>query len=290
MELRSIQGSINEYEFMLFKNYIAKISGIIIQPEKAYLIETRLSKLMLDCGAASFEEFYEYIISETDPAMPQKIIDVITINETMWFRDTMPWNVMERVALPALIDDLISGKKSKIRIWCSAVSTGQEVYSAVMCIDDYLNKNNIKGVDLSNFDFVATDISNRVLETAKNGRYDRISIMRGLNDYYRTKYFENSGTAWEISPKIKNAVKFSRFNLQDSFFAFGTFDIIFCRYVLIYFSDEFKKEIASKMYSSLADGGLLFTGNYVLYDLFKDDFDTKPYSNSTYYTKKKVII
>jgi len=290
MEIRSLQGSINEYEFMLFKNYIAKITGIIIQPEKAYLIETRLSKLMMDAGAASFEQFYDFIVSNSDPAMPQKIIDVITVNETMWFRDTMPWNVLERVTLPSLVEDITTGKKSKVRIWCSAVSTGQEVYSAVMCIDDYLTKNNIKGVNLSHFEFLATDISNRVLETAKNGRYDKISIMRGLNEYYRTKYFENAGSAWEISKKIKDAVKFTRFNLQDSFMSFGSFDIIFCRYVLIYFSDDFKKEIASKMYTSLADGGILFTGNYVLYDLFKDDFDTKPYSNSTYYTKKKAIV
>jgi len=287
MELGSLQGSINEYEFILFKNYIAKISGIIIQPEKAYLIETRLSKLMLDAGASSFEEFYDYITSNSDPAMPQKIIDVITINETMWFRDTMPWNVLERVILPALVENILSNKKSKIRIWSAAVSSGQEIYSAVMCVDDYLNKNQIKGVDLSNFSFYATDISTRVLDIAKKGKYDKISIMRGLNDYYRDKYFSNNGSVWELDPRIVNAVKFEHFNLQGSYTHFGVFDIIFCRYVLIYFSDELKKIIAAKMRDALVDEGLLFTGNYVFYDLLKDDFDTKPYDNSTYFIKKR---
>ena len=288
MELKSLQGSISEYEFMLFSNYIAKISGIVIPPEKAYLVETRLSKLMLDAGADSFVKFYDYVISNADPGMPQKIIDVMAIGETMWFRDAMPWNVLERVKLPTFVEEIASGKKSKIRIWCSAVSTGQEVYSAAMCIDDYLTKNQVQGVDLSNFSFFASDISTRVLDVAKKGRYDKISIMRGLNDYYRTKYFTNNGMAWDIDPKIKDAVQFERFNLQDSYTPFGMFDIIFCRYVLTYFSDEFKKEIAAKMRDSLVDGGLLFTGNYVLYDLFKHDFDSNPYGTSTYFSKKKV--
>jgi len=287
MEINTLLCSINEREFTLLKDYITKVSGIIIPPQKAYLVETRLSKLMLDAGARSFEEFYSYIISNSDPEMPQKIINAITVNETMWFRDSMPWNVLERVVLPGLIEDLISGKKTKIRIWSSAVSTGQEIYSTVMCVDDYLTKNNIKGVSLSDFEFLATDISCRVLDIAKNGRYDKISIMRGLNEHYKTKYFKNIDSAWEIDSRIKDAVKFEHFNLQNSFKAFGVFDVIFCRYVLIYFSDDFKKELAFKMSESLEDNGLLFTGNYVLYELFKDNYDTKPYSNSTYFTKKK---
>jgi len=286
MEIKTLQCSINEHEFSLFKDYIADVSGIVISPQKAYLVETRLSKLMLDVGAASFEEFYNHIKSNADPAMSQKIINAITVNETMWFRDNMPWNVLERVMMPSFIEDITSGKKSKIRIWSAAVSTGQEIYSAVMCVDDYLSKNNIKDVSLSDFEFFATDISSRVLDMAKNGRYDKISIMRGLNEYYRTKYFTNNGLAWEIDPKIKEAVKFEQLNLQDNYNTFGVFDIIFCRYVLIYFSDELKKEIAGKMRDVLENNGLLFTGNYVLYDLFKDDFETKPYGNSTYFTKK----
>ena len=288
MESKSLQCSINEREFVLFRDYIAKISGIVIPPERAYLVETRLSKLMLDAGVESFGKFYDYITAGNDPGISQKIIDAVTINETMWFRDAMPWQVLERITLPALVGELISGRKSKIRIWCAAVSTGQEAYSAAMCIDDYLTKNNIEGVDLSHFDIFATDISSRVLEAAKNGRYDKISIMRGLNEYYRGKYFTSAanGASWDIDPRIKDAVRFMRFNLQDSYRSFGTFDIIFCRYVLIYFSEELNKEIAVKLNGSLADGGLLFTGNYVLYDLFSNDFDTKPYNNSTYFSKK----
>jgi len=290
MVFKPLQCSINDDEFMLFRDYIAERSGIIIPPEKAYLIETRLSKLMLDAGAGSFGEFYNYIISSSGAGMTEKIINAITVNETMWFRDAAPWKVLEELILPRLVEEIATGKKTRARIWCAAVSTGQEVYSAAMCVDDYLNRNRVKGVSLSNFDFFATDISSRVLDIAKNGRYDKISIMRGLNDYYRTKYFSDNESVWDIDPRIRKAVRFERFNLRDSYRMFGLFDIIFCRYVLIYFSDELKKEIAAKMRDSLSSGGVFFTGNYVLYDLFKDDFEAKHYDNLTYYLKKEVEV
>jgi len=286
MEFKRIQCSINEREFTLFRDYIAEKSGIVIPPEKAYLIETRLSKLMLDAEADSFGAFYQYIIARSDSGMTEKILDAITINETMWFRDATSWKVMEEVILPPLVADLAAGRKNRARIWCAAVSTGQEVYSAVMCVDNYLKTKKIAGVTLSQFDFFATDISGRVIAIAKNGRYDKISIMRGLGDDYRQKYFTQNGSVWEIEPDIKKAVRFERFNLQNSYRNFGLFDVIFCRYVLIYFSDELKKDIVRRLRDALTDGGVLFTGNYVLYDLFRDDFFVEHYDNLTYYAKR----
>ena len=340
--------SINDDEYLLFRNYITENCGIVIPPEKSYLIETRLSKYMITAGAESFAGFYDYIISNLDPLMPQKIINAITTNETQWFRDSAPWKVFEECLLPRYVDELGIGERKQVRIWSAAVSTGQEIYSTAMCIDNYLGNNNVKKTDLSSFDFFATDISSDalsiakkgrynkinimrglsdyyrekyftenasawdidpkirgavrfenfnlfatdissdVLSIAKKGRYNKISIMRGLDDYYREKYFTENGSAWDIDPKIRVAVRFERFNLKNSFRLFGQFDIIFCRYVLIYFSDELKREIVEKIYNSLSDGGVLFTGNYVLYELFKDYFDIHHYGNLTYYIKKAV--
>jgi len=287
MEIRSLRCSIDEHEFKLFRDYIEEKSGIIIPPEKAYLIETRLSKLMLDAGVESFGEFYDHIITNTDPRVSEKIINAMTINETMWFRDVAPWKVLKESVLPKLVEELVSGEKKRVRVWCAAVSTGQEAYSTVMCVDEYLNNNRSKGVDLSSFEFYATDISGSVLDIAKHGKYDKISIHRGLSDYYREKYFINHGSVWEIDPKIRNAVKFERFNLQESYSRFGSFDIIFCRYVLIYFSNEIKKEIIAKIRSSLTEGGVLFTGNYVLFDMLKDGFESQYYDNLTYYLRRR---
>jgi len=243
---------------------------------------------MITAGAESFAGFYDYIISNLDPLMPQKIINAITTNETQWFRDSAPWKVFEECLLPRYMDELGRGEKKQVRIWSAAVSTGQEIYSTAMCIDNYLGNNNVKKTDLSSFDFFATDISSDALSIAKKGRYNKISIMRGLNDYYREKYFTENGSAWDIDPGIRTAVRFERFNLMNTFQLFGQFDIIFCRYVLIYFSDDLKKKIVAKLYNSLSDGGVVFIGNYVLYDLFKDYFDVHHYGNLTYYIKKAV--
>ena len=279
------QHSITDSEFELFKGYFAQKSGIVIPFEKSYLIETRLSKLLIDVGAESFGEYYDYVISEKDPAIHQRLINAITTNETLWFRDKDPWKVLEERILPGLVEKLISREKVKARMWFSAVSTGQEAYSTVMCIDDYLSRNKIRGIDLSSFEFFATDISSHVLEKARRGRYDSISMTRGLSDYYKTKYFTKTGSAWDIEPRIRDAVKFHVFNLQNPYSLFGFFDVIFCRYVLIYFSNELKKEIIAKMHDSLSDDGVLFTGNYALCEMFEDKFDLNHCNNLTYYTK-----
>ena len=284
---KSLPVSINEKEFSLFSDYVARQSGIIIPVEKSYIFETRLSKYLVSAGVNSFEELYDFIINKNDPLLNQSIINSVTTNETKWFRDETPWKVLEENMLPGFVGDLLSGKKTRIRIWSAAASTGQEIYSTVMCVDNYLKRNNIKDVTLKQFEFFATDISSRVLEIAKKGRYDRISIKRGLSEQYKAKYFTGDGLAWNINPEIRSSVQFAHFNLMNSYEEFGMFDIIFCRYVLIYFSDALKSEIAGKMYDSLNDKGVLFTGNYALYDLFRDNFKSDHYGNLTYYIKKK---
>ncbi|MCL2800658.1 MAG: protein-glutamate O-methyltransferase CheR [Treponema sp.] len=277
----------NDNEYFLLRNYITKNCGIVIPAEKSYMIETRLSKFLLDTGVDSFDELYDYLIKNNDPLLNQKVINSITTNETKWFRDEIPWKVLEKKLLPKLIDDIVSGRKKKARIWSAAASTGQEIYSTVMCIDNYLNKNNVKDVSLKDFEFFATDISSHVIQKAKTGIYDNISIIRGLNEYYKTKYFTTNGLVWNIDPMIRDTVKFTHFNLLNNYDLFGSFDIIFCRYILIYFSDALKTEIAAKMYDSLSDKGALFTGNYVIHDLFKKGYDSNHFENFTYFIKKE---
>ncbi|MDR2888877.1 MAG: protein-glutamate O-methyltransferase CheR [Lachnospiraceae bacterium] len=278
--------SINPDELELFRKYLCAKSGILIPPEKAYMFETRLSKMIVDVGVDSFKELYDYCVSGVNPQATQKIINAMTTNETLWFRDTYAWKVIEERLLPQLIEQLRSGVKKRIRIWSAAVSTGQEMYSTVMCIDNYLKKNNICDITLADFEFLATDISSRVLEIAQKGRYDAISIMRGLSDHYRTRYFVSDHAAWNLDRSIRDAVNFKHFNLLNSYLGFGTFDIIFCRYVLIYFSDDLKKAVITKMHDQLNEKGTFFTGNYALYDLFEDNFNADYYEKLTYYTKK----
>lgn len=273
-------------DFKLFQNYINEKCGINISEEKAYLIETRLSKLLIDSGFNSYEELYVSLMSRSDPHIMMKVIDAITTNETLWFRDKTPWEIMENVLMPNYISDLRSYRKSRIRIWSAASSTGQEAYSTAMFIDYYLEKNKIKDISLSHFEIIATDISASVLDIAKKGRYDSISIMRGLDQIYKDRYFIKTGLVWELDNRIKKAVKFEQFNLQNSFMFLGQFDLIFCRYVLIYFADKLKQDIFQKISSNLLKNGALIIGASELYYLMEDLFVMKNEVRGTYYKRR----
>ncbi|MDR1664779.1 MAG: protein-glutamate O-methyltransferase CheR [Clostridiales bacterium] len=275
----------NEAAFQRLRAYIVHLCGIDIPSGKSYLFETRFARMMAENGIHDFEEFYQLILA-SGGALDQPLINAIATHETQWFRDSAPWNVIEETLLPRWICEIAEGRRNRIRIWFSAVSTGQEAYSTVMCIDRYLRKNHIKEVSLSNFYFFATDISVNAVGIAKKGRYNRISITRGLGGAYRNEYFANDGSVWEIDERIRRAVSFRQLNLLGDYSALGHFDLIFCRYLLIYFPQDIQKKVAYKMHNALTVGGVLFTGNYVMLDLFSPYFDPCHYGNMTYYAKK----
>lgn len=270
-------------EFSLLKKYIEEQCGISIGEEKAYLVENRLSRLLIDLRMSTFEDLYKKICCGRDEKISEKVIDAITTNETLWFRDKMPWVILEELLIPKYIKELKEKKKSRIRIWSAACSTGQEPYSIAMCIDNYLNKNGIKDVKLWDFEILATDISTTVLQKAKSGKYDSVTITRGLDDSYKEKYFEKEGSVWSVKPQIANSVRFEQFNLQNSFHRFDKFDVVFCRYVIIYFSDKLKAEVINKLTSALKPEGVLFIGSSELLNTKRDKLELKQYQNGVYY-------
>ena len=278
--------SLSSIEFQLFKKYIHDQCGIDLNEDKAYLIETRLSKLLIDSGLSTFEALYQTLKNNRDPHIATRVIDAMTTNETLWFRDMSPWVIMVDKLLPRYIEELRAKKRSRVRIWSAAASTGQEAYSTVMCINDYLIKNRIDDIRLSDFEIVATDISQNVLEIARRGHYDNISIMRGLETTFRDRYFTKSGAVWELKEEIRNQVRFEQFNLQNSFLFLGRFDVVFCRYVLIYFSDVLKKDIFEKIVRVLNPEGTLIIGASELYVEMDRFFARQNYLNGTYYALK----
>lgn len=275
--------SLTSKEFLLLQKIIEDRCGILLGEEKAYLIESRLSKLLIDYGFSSFEELYFKLYKDNDTALTEKVIDAITTNETLWFRDKSPWEILGKVLLAQFIKEIREGKRFKVRIWSAASSTGQEPYSTAMYIDNYLSQNMITDVTLSHFEIIATDISQTVLQVAKTGKFDSISIMRGLDETYKSKYFINEGRVWTLNEKIRKAVTFQQFNLQNSFLMLGKFDVIFLRYVVIYFSEKLKQEIFTKVFNALNKNGVLFIGSSELYPNHKDSFDMEYFNNSVYY-------
>lgn len=273
-------------EFQLFRNYLHDHCGIYLGDDKAYLIESRLSKLLSDWGMSSFEELYQAIMKNKDPNIAERVIDALTTNETLWFRDQSPWIILTEVLLPRYINLLRTNKRSTIRIWSAAASTGQEAYSTAMCIDHYLKSHGIQDVRLSQFEIVATDISQTVLDIARKGSYDSISMIRGMDPMYKEKYFKQNGLVWELDERIKAAVSFKKFNLQHSFLLLGKFDLILCRYVLIYFADSLKADIANKLSNCMEAEGTLIIGASELYNALEQRFEMANYANGIFYKRR----
>lgn len=275
---------LSHQEFLLMQKYISELCGILITEDKAYLIESRLARLLAESGTKSFIHFYQlYCGSNKNKKMAQKVIDAITTKETQWFRDKTPWLTLEDVLLPSYIKEIREGKRSKIRIWSTACATGQEPFSTAMCIDRYLNRHGISDIKLSHFEILATDISQAALQMAEKGMYDNVSILRGLDDTYRSEYLKQEGFVWFLDERLKKAVQFRQFNLQNSFLSLGQFDIIFCRYVTIYFSKEFKQEVLKKAVSVLNHRGVLFLGNSEIFSDRMERFELVEHKGGIYY-------
>ncbi len=277
---------LSQLEFQLFQKYINEKCGIEIPPEKAYLIESRLTKILVDLKLTSFGDLYNTIRNTSDDALISRIIDAITTNETQWFRDKTPWLILEDVFMPEFVRRIRGGER--IRIWSAATSTGQEAYSTAICIDNYIKRKGLTDISLRDFDIIGTDISKHVLEIAKRGRYDSISIMRGLPKEYKESYFASENNAWQLDENITSAVTFRHFNLQNSFISLGKFDLIFLRYVLIYFASSLKADIVTRLGDCLKDSGALFMGAYEICSVKSIlSPNTHEPSDGIYYTKTK---
>jgi chemotaxis protein methyltransferase CheR len=272
----------NQEEFNLFKRYIEQQCSIALTEDKKYLLESRLTRLVVESGCNTFLDFYKQITTSPSISVRDKIIDAITTNETLWFRDNAPWIAIKERVIPELADRIRNGK---IRIWSAACSTGQEPYSLCMTIDDFC-RNSGGRVTPQRFEVTATDISTSALFIAMAGRYDRISMSRGFTDEwapFKDRYFTASGPVSVIKDEIKNMVTFKRFNLQDSFSALGNFDVVFIRNVAIYFSETFKIDLYKRLQRAMNHSGFLFIGSSETLMGYSDSFESAQHGRAMYY-------
>ena len=242
-------------DYLLFCDYLKESSGITLGENKAYLVKNRLRPILQAHQVESLGEATKKIKSGADPKLKLEIIDAMTTNETSWFRDQYPFEYLRDELLPKL-----TGKRmSTPRIWSAACSYGHEAYSMSMTIDEYMMKN--PGSFPVDVQIVGTDISTRVVKAATAAEYDRLSMARGLSEERKKRYFiKTSEESYKLNEKIKSRVRFQHLNLLESFATMGKFDIIFCRNVLIYFSNENKAEIMNKFAKCLHKDGVLVLG------------------------------
>jgi chemotaxis protein methyltransferase CheR len=236
---------------------------------------------MTETGCADYGSFYRLVAADSNHLLRDKIVDAMTTNETLWFRDTHPFLILRDQLLPPLGAELLAGNRFRIRIWSAASSTGQEAYSIAMTIHEFCAAN--PGLRPDQFEIMASDISPSALFLAKNGRYDEAALGRGLGGERRDRFFHPEGKVWVVNEELKRMVTFRKFNLQDPMEPLGHFDIVFLRYVCIYFSDEFKRQIYREIAKLLAPGGHLLISAVESLRGISDDFNQLSHAGGSYY-------
>lgn len=244
-------------EFKVLVRLVDDLCGVVLDDSKAYLIESRLSKVAEEAGCKNFSELYYKARYETNKVVQNKIIDAITTHETLFFRDTSPFEALQHKVLPELFDAKTKTVLPKrIRIWSAACSTGQEPYSIGMILHELLP-------DIATWDIriTGTDISDAAIQQASIGRFRDVEIQRGMKQAFLDKYFTREPNAWKIKDEIRAMVVYRRLNLLEPFAGLGPFDLILCRNVAIYFNAMARKCLFERLLKELTPDGYLFVGS-----------------------------
>jgi len=269
---------LTDEQISYISSFVYQRSGIVLGTRKRYLIESRLKSVARIAGMRSVAALVAEL-SKHQPQLDTLVLDALTTNETSWFRDRKPFDALQNVILPQL-------KRTKtaqvLNIWSAACSSGQEPYSIAMTIVE-------SGLFTDwHVRIVATDISTKMLEQAKEGIYTQMEVNRGLPISYLIRYFTQIGDVWKLKPEITNMVTFKKHRLQDSPTALGKFDLIFCRNVLIYFDLETKRRILRHLGQVLEDRGLLALGGAETTLNLSDHFEPLKPADAVFYAKTDV--
>jgi len=267
-------------DYDAFRIFLEDASGIVLGDNKQYLVTSRLTRLMTDNEIVDFGSLMGRM--KSDQRLRQRIMDAMTTNETSWFRDCYPFDILKEKLLP----EILKKQKRTIRIWSAACSTGQEPYSLSMMVQEY-QQSNPGSLTVDSVQIIGTDISPRVLELAKLGCYEGTAVSRGLAPERQKRFFKETENGWAVGADIQKIVSFRELNLMKNFSLVGRFDIIYCRNVLIYFSTELKKDILSRMSKCLNPGGYLVLGGSESISNYSDDYNLIRWKNGVIYQLKQ---
>jgi len=267
-------------QYDAFRHFLEEACGIVLGENKHYLVTSRLNRLTKEFSFPTIGAMLDTLALGTNTQLKERIIDAMTTNETSWFRDTYPYEILRHELLP----QYSKNKPSAFRIWSAACSTGQEAYSISMTIAEYQMAN--PGALSTFLEIVGTDISPTVLKLARDGIYDEINIVRGLSEERRERYMIQKDDKWHVRDAIKAPTRFADLNLFGSYSLLGKFDIIFCRNVLIYFSSESKTDLLNRMAQVLNPGGYLILGGSESPTGYSPAFEMVRYAQGVIYRLK----
>ena len=226
-----------DYEYL--RKLLKERSGLDLSADKQYLIESRLLPLARKAGLSGIAELVQKMKGGSS-ALITSVVEAMTTNETFFFRDKVPFDHFRDTIMPEILK--ARAGRSSVRIWCAAGSTGQEPYSLAMSLKEM-------GAALTGWrvEIIATDLSQEVLEKSKAGIYSQFEVQRGLPIQMLMKYFKQTGETWQVNPELRAMIQHRQLNLLQDFSQLGTFDVIFCRNVLIYFDQETKINIFNRL-------------------------------------------
>jgi chemotaxis protein methyltransferase CheR len=239
-----------DYEFL--RKSLKERSGLDLSPDKQYLVESRLIPLARRAGLSGIAEIVQEMKSGSE-ALISDVVEAMTTNETFFFRDKIPFENLRDMVLPMMLQARAS--RRVLRIWCAASSTGQEPYSIAMCLKEF-------SAALAGWrvEILATDLSQSVLEKSKAGIFSQFEVQRGLPIQMLVKHFTQVGELWQLNADIRAMVQHRQLNLLQDFSHLGTFDVIFCRNVLIYFDQAAKAGIFDRLAKVIEPDGVLTLG------------------------------
>jgi len=263
--------------------YIYSISAIALEDSKDYLVEGRLSALSESIGARSFADLVQKAKADLSGSVKRRLIDGITTGETLFFRDSSPFELLRNKLIPELIDRRSrSLLKPPIRIWSAACSTGQELYSISILLRDLLGDPH-----RYNFRLLGTDLSDEAVARASTGYYNSIEMGRGLSDELRERNFKSDAKGWRICDEVRSLASFRRLNLMDDLSSLGKFDIIFCRNVAIYFNEKDRVSLFNRLAQRLEPHGSLLLGSMESLGNLCPQFESQRHLRAAYYQLKQ---
>jgi len=272
---------LDDKSYHQFRTFLEQQCGIVLGESKQYLVKSRLAPLMSKFDVASLGELVTRTLSPVERQLRAAVIDAMTTNETLWFRDDYPFKLLKSKLLPDF-----ANRRTPVKIWSAASSSGQEPYSIAMSVLEYQKSN--PGSFPRGVQVIGTDISTTMLEHCKYGHYDSLALARGLSPERKKQFFENGDNGMlKVKDEVKKMVSFRPLNLLNSYSLMGRFDIVFCRNVLIYFSPEIKAQIISQIHGTLNEGGYLFLGASESLSGLNDNFDMLRCNPGIVYQKKK---
>jgi chemotaxis protein methyltransferase CheR len=257
------------HEFALVRRILKEQSGLNLGADKQDMLEGKLRPLLREFSLPTLSHLVLAMMKPEAHHLRSRVAQAVTVQESYFFRDKVPFNYFVDVMLPQLMAK--RENERRIRVWCAAAATGQEPYSLAMELAEADHK--LLGWTV---EIVATDFVEEALNKARKGFYSQFEVQRGLPVSLLVEYFNKVGNAWEISPAIRDRVEFRRHNLLDGCQDLGTFDVIFCRNVLIYFDDATKRALLARLASRLAPDGYLVLGAAETTTGLSDEFTAVP--------------